>query len=149
MTAAFVPEPRPAAGASAGDRWEEAPRLVLAPPDDPLLRVLEHASRLVLKYPVAAQAAFSALLAEGRRFAGTPEGRRWKAALAHSELMRRGRVLWEGSVLNTLEDRADAALPSAILDAVVRAASRDDLPALLRRLLHPEHGGDDGSGQAP
>ena len=113
---------------------EEAPHLVLRPSNDPLIELLHRASLLLLKHPVAAQAAFAALVAEGRRFAETPEGRRWKAALADSELARRGHALWEGSLLKVLEEQADAPLPTAILEAIVQAASRRDTTALLQRV---------------
>lgn len=117
--------------------WAAAPRLVLRAAEDPLAHLLRAASAAVLKHPIAAQAIFAGLVAEGRRFAETEEGRRWKAALADSEFVRRARALWEGSVFNLLEDSADAVLPSAIFDALVQAASRPDLPALLRMVLQP------------
>jgi hypothetical protein len=123
-------------------RQNELPKLVLRSADDPLVDVLRRASRLVLQHPIAAQAAFAALVAEGRRFAGTPDGSRWKAALAGSELVRGARVVWESSVLNVLEDDPDTLLPSVIVDAIVEAASRADLPGLLRE-VHVE---DDGAG---
>ena len=117
--------------------WAAAPRLVLQTAADPLTDLLRTASASVLKHPFAAQAIFAGLVAEGRRFAETEEGRRWQAALADSEFVRRARALWEGSVLNLLEDSPDALLPSAIFDALVQAASRPDLPALLRAVLRP------------
>jgi len=116
----------------------EPPRLVLRPVDDPLVELLRHAFLLLLKHPVAAQAAFAALVAEGRRFGETAEGRRWKAALADSELVRRGHALWEGSLLKVLEEEAESPLPTAILEAVVQAASRRDITALLQRVSGDE-----------
>src|SRR5438477_444726 len=79
--------------------------------------------------------------AAGRRFAETPTGRRWTARLARCELVRRGRMLWQGSVLNMFEENPDALLPSALLDAVMGAIVSEALPALLARLL--EQGYDD------
>ncbi|MBI4516896.1 MAG: hypothetical protein HY699_13885 [Deltaproteobacteria bacterium] len=107
----------------------------MSPPDDPVIRVLRHAALLLVKHPVAAQAAFTALVAEGRRFAATPEGGRWKAALAHSELVRRGHALWEGSLLKTLEEGAETPIPTAILEAIIQAACHPDTTALLQRVL--------------
>ena len=46
-----------------------------------------------------------------------------------------------------LEERADTILPSALLDAVLGAASSDDLGGLLARLLDDGH--DDGDPDAP
>jgi len=116
---------------------EKVPRLVLSRPEDSLETVLRQASLLVLKHPIAAQAIFSAFVAEGRRFAATPEGRRWKRALADSELVRRGRALWERSVLSMLQDTPDTVIPTSILDAVVQAVGRDDLPDLIELVFAP------------
>jgi hypothetical protein len=123
---------------AAGDGTEKLPRLVLSRPEDPLETVLRQASLLVLKHPIAAQAIFAAFVAEGRRFATTPEGRRWKRALADSALVRRGRALWERSVLSMLQDTPDTVIPTAILDAVVQAIGRDDLPDLIELVFSPE-----------
>ncbi len=105
------------------DAWSDMPRLRLRTPEDPLARALRAASEFFLKHPLAAQALFTALVAEGRRFAQTPEGRRWRAGLAQSELVRRGRALWEGSLLNMLDDDPDAVMPSSVFDALVRTTS--------------------------
>jgi hypothetical protein len=126
------------------DPWAGAPRLdPQEADDDPLVSIVRAAARLVLKHPVAAQAAFSALIAEGRQFAQTAEGQRWKVALAKSALVRHGRIVWEGSALNVLEDSGDTVIPSAILDALVRALSSPDLHASIPRLLHPQDSDDD------
>ena len=103
--------------------------------DDELVRILREGQFLILRHPVAAQAALRALVAEGRRFAETAAGRRWKDRLARSELIRRGRMIWQGSVLNMLEENSDTPLPSAFLDALLAAAASEDLPALLSQLL--------------
>lgn len=113
----------------------ELPRLVLQAPSDPVVELLHRASLLLLKHPVAAQAAFAALVEEGRRFAATPEGQRWKAALERSELAWRGHALWEGSLLKVLEERGDSLLPTAILEALIQAASRGDTTTLLQQVL--------------
>ena len=109
---------------SAEASWEDAPTLALEVPADPLADLFHSASLLVLKHPVAAQAAFFALITEGRRFAATPEGQRWRTALASSEFVRRGRALWETSLLNLLEDDAEAVLPASLKELIVWAASR-------------------------
>ena len=117
------------------DRWRDAPRLTPAATEGVLERFFSQLSVVALRHPIAAQAAFAALVAEGRRFSQTDEGRRWRDALASSELVRRGRALWEGSVLNLLVDDPDTALPSALADAIARAASRDELGSLLQDVL--------------
>ena len=111
------------------------PTVVLREPEDELFRLLRAGHLLLLKHPVAAQAAFRALVAEGRRFAATPEGQRWKTRLAGSELVRRGHVLWEGSALDMLEERSDSMLPSTLIDAIAGAIGSEDLSALLGRVL--------------
>ncbi|WP_437948925.1 hypothetical protein WME98_51255 [Sorangium sp. So ce296] len=112
-----------------------APRVVLHDPEDELAVVLRTAQRLLLRYPAAAQALFRAFAAEGRAFAQTPEGRRWREELSGSELIRRGRVVWEVGTLNLLEEDADTMLPSKLLDAIVHTAGVDALEPLLSRLF--------------
>jgi hypothetical protein len=115
---------------------ESLPRIVLPADDadDTLARLLREAQFLLLKHPAAAQAAFAALVAEGRRFAATPEGRRWHERLAGSPFVRRGRVLWESSVLGMLEETPVGLLPTALLDAIVGATGREDLQRFVARL---------------
>jgi hypothetical protein len=120
--------------------------LVLGPAADPVLPVLEKACTLLVQHPVAAQAMFAAFVAEGRRFAKTDEGRAWAQVLSQAEVVQRGRVLWEDSFLNVLEDSPDTVIPSAILDAVVQAARRADVHALLENLFVT---GKDGDGASP
>jgi hypothetical protein len=116
------------------DPAEGLPRFTLNPEDE-LFRLLRRAQELLLTHPIAAQAIFRAFVAEGRAFALTPEGARWKAEIEGSELIRRGRVVWEVGTLNTLEDDAETIIPSKILDAVVKAAATSDLEPMLSRLF--------------
>jgi hypothetical protein len=94
-----------------------------------------------VQHPLAAQAAFSALLAEGRCFAGTPEGAAWKAALAGSDMVRHGRPLWEALSLNSLEEEPSAVVPSSYLEAIYRAVSFTGLEGLIRQLWSTEREG--------
>jgi hypothetical protein len=112
----------------------DLPTVVLREPDGDLEQLLREAQFLLLKYPTAAQAAFRALVTEGRRFAETPAGQRWRRRLANSELVRQGRVFWEGSALNMLEDTGDTLLPSSLLDALLSALRSEDLATLLTRI---------------
>ena len=111
------------------------PRFVLRSPQDEETRVLRSAQMLMLKHPVAAQAAFSALLAEGRSFAETAEGRRWKRRLTRSSLLHRARLVWEVTTLWMLEQEPSGVLPSAYLDALFMSASSEELEPLLDRLF--------------
>jgi hypothetical protein len=116
---------------SADDAPGEDATLRFAPPDA-IEDLLGQLTVVVLRHPVAAQAAFKALMAQGRRFAATPEGERWRAALVHSEFVRRGRAFWEESPLNLLEDHPEAVVPSGIIDAAVRAVGTGGVRSLLR-----------------
>jgi hypothetical protein len=108
-------------------------------PDEEVLAVLRELQFVLLKHPVAAQAALRALVAEGRRFACTEEGRVWKERLAGSPLVRRGQTLWDGSAFDLFDPREDAVLPSAYVDAVLSALTDGDLQALLLRLTYAGH----------
>lgn len=102
---------------------------------DEMIAPLGRLQRLILKYPFAAQALFSALVAEGRRFAQTKEGERLRAEIAESELLERCQTVFQFVTHNVLEERAPDGLPSALLDAFIGVARRADLESLLRRFL--------------
>lgn len=114
---------------------EPARRVVLRDPEDELAQVLRRAQLLLIQHPVAAQAIFRAFVAEGRAFAETAEGRRLREELAGSELIRRGRVVWEVGTLNLLEEDGETVLPSKLLDAVVQAAGVEALEPFLSKLF--------------
>lgn len=111
------------------------PRIELRDPaatDVELLRALQG---VLLKHPVACQAAFTALLAEGRRFAQTAEGGIWRQRLVNSSLLQRARLLFDFSTLSLLEDGQADRIPSSYLDAIFMAASSGDVDELLNRLF--------------
>lgn len=107
-------------------------------PEDELSRLLYELRWLVLQHPVAAQAAYRALVAEGRAYAETEEGRRWRERFAGSELVRRGKSVWELGTLGMLDAESDRVLPSQLVEAFARAASRRDLEDALARRLEPD-----------
>jgi hypothetical protein len=106
------------------------------PGDDASMTLLREAQAVLVKYPIAAQAAFAALVREGRGFAATDEGRAWKSRLAGSSLVARARTLFEGLAGGLLDERGRA-LPSAYAEALIRALDRD-----LERVLDDLGGGD-------
>jgi hypothetical protein len=108
-------------------------------PDDELHRVLLDLQRAVLHHPVAAQALFASLVAEGRRFVDTAEGAAWRDRLRGTDLVHRTRVVWDVTTMRMLEDDPDTLLPSAVVDALVQAARRDDLEPFLSRLFELNH----------
>jgi hypothetical protein len=103
--------------------------------EDALEEVFHRLRLLILSHPVAAQAVFRALVAEGRAFARTAAGQRWAAVLADSPLVRRGRLVWDVATLRTLDDDPQTLVPSAIADAFVKATAADALEPLLSELF--------------
>lgn len=116
---------------------------VLAPraPEDPgaedtdVLVRLTGLQRALFKHPAAAQALYAALVAEGRAWAETEEGRaRWEA-LATSPKVRQARAAWETTTLNSLDARRVGTLPGVYVDALLAAAGHEDPEALFARLF--------------
>jgi hypothetical protein len=99
------------------------------------LQVLRRLQVLVLKHPVAAKAAFGALIAEGRAFAQTPEGKAWQDKLAASELLHRARLVLDFPGLSMLECDSPEVLPSAYLDTIFMLASSRKPDELLNPLF--------------
>lgn len=114
---------------------------VYLPSPEMALQVLRRLQGLVLKHPVAAKAAFDALIAEGRAFAQTPEGKVWHDKLAASELLHRARLVLDFPGLSMLERDSPEVLPSAYLDTIFMLASSRKPNELLDPLF--EWGRDD------
>ena len=110
--------------------------LLSSEPDDELARVLWQAQIILLKHPVAARAAFRVVAAEGRRFAETEEGARWKQRLDGSDLIRRGRSVWEVATLGMV-DETSRVLPMQFVDMLCYAAGLADLEPVLARAMEP------------
>jgi hypothetical protein len=109
------------------------PRIVLRDPEDDLAEILERTRSAVLAHPAAAQRLFQAFVAEGRRFAGTEEGRRWREELTGTELIRRARLLCEACGLSAHGDHAGS--PSDLVDALALAEGVEGLEPMLASLL--------------
>lgn len=112
---------------------ETTPRIVLPVERDAgdLTAFVELVQRVIGRHPIAAQAAFRALAAEGRQFAATTEGRAWRVRLEASTELRRFRPLWETASWNLLDDRDEAPLPGQLVDLAAHALSRVDVEALV------------------
>jgi hypothetical protein len=119
------------------------PTVFLFAPDT-AVDVLRRLQALVLKHPVAAKAAFDALIAEGRAFAQTPDGQAWRDKLVGSELLHRARLIFDFPGLSMLERDSPEVLPSAYLDTIFMLASSRKPAELLDSLF--EWGVDDGRG---
>jgi hypothetical protein len=77
----------------------------------------------------------SALAADGRAFATTPEGRRWRELLERSDFLPRARLLWDALGLGGLADTApDGPLPSELVRVLADVAASPRLETLLATL---------------
>jgi hypothetical protein len=104
-------------------------------------RALHQLARAIVQHPLAAQAAYCALVREGRAFAATDEGRLLRRQLARSELAARLRTAWQLVTLGMLRDDATpGTIPSVLVDALVQAALRDRFESRLRDALVPGAG---------
>jgi hypothetical protein len=118
------------------DRREcDLPRIELRDPAPTEIALLRAVQRALLKHPVAGQAVFTALVAEGRRFAGTADGGTWRERLVRSTLLQQARLVFDLATLGMLEERGDGELPSSYLDALFMAAAGGDADAILNRLF--------------
>lgn len=127
---------RPAAASAPATPAADAPRSWAI---EEILSLLDEAQMAMIKHPTAAQAAFAALVREGRRFAETEEGKRWLDVLSTSSFMRQARWVWETTSLNMLEEDAETIVPSTYLEALLRAADVPDLEQLLGRVTGMGH----------
>ncbi|TMQ08111.1 MAG: hypothetical protein E6J91_33995 [Deltaproteobacteria bacterium] len=100
--------------------------------DELVDRAIRQLTRAIVKHPIAAQAAYRALVREGRAFAATDEGRRVRDQLAGSELVARLRTAWQLVTLGMLaDDAAPGAIPSVVIEGLVQAALRERFEARL------------------
>lgn len=93
-------------------------------PEDEAVRRLRAAQSALLKYPIAAQAAFAAMVREGRRYAETEEGEQWRRRLAGSAMLGKARTMFEGLSSGMLAEDG-AALPSTYVDGFLQALDRN------------------------
>lgn len=100
--------------------------------------VLREAQLLLLKHPVAAQAAFQTFVREGRAFAKTSAGAQWRARLEGSELIDRGRVVWEIVTMKLLEEESPTTLPSKLLEAFAKTTRAESIEQMLTALFDPD-----------
>jgi len=105
--------------------------------DDPevrLRRLLVQAHTFLMEHPLAARAVFSGLAAEGRAYAKSENGAALREQLRQSSLVRRGALLWNSLTMGMLDDNEPTRLPSAYLDALVEAATTENLEELLGKV---------------
>lgn len=121
----------------------DAPRLLPTPPDEStghdraVFDLLIGARRAVLGSPTAARHVHDLLIAEGRRYADTPDGARLRDGLIASEAVENLRRVWETVSLNVLDGpaaprSAPAAWAELLADAIVGHGIDDAVLARLR-----------------
>jgi hypothetical protein len=116
--------------------WDDGlPVLRLAPVDEDLRDLFRGTQEAVLTHPVAAQALWATLVAEGRRASATPTGAALRRRLARSPLLPRLRETLELGSFNLLEADPAGPLPSDFLE-VLSAVLAEGRP-LLDRLARP------------
>jgi hypothetical protein len=96
---------------------------------------LRRLQEVLLRHPLAVQAAFSALVAEGRTFAKTAEGAELRDRLARSSRFGKARMVWEVLTMSGFTERPQGALPGVFVDALARAMVSDRLEPLLSRIF--------------
>lgn len=101
--------------------------------------LLVNARRVLIKYPIAGAAGYRALMAEGRKFADTPEGREIQEMLTRSPVFLKARTLFEGMSGGMLRDEPSM-LPSVILDAGMAELAHSEIERLLERLATMQPG---------
>jgi hypothetical protein len=110
------------------------------PPDAPgaeraSYELLAGARRAVLGHPAAARGLFDLLVAEGKRYARTPEGARLRDALVASEAVDHLRRVWETLTLNTLDGPVTpSGVPEAWAELLADVVAGQGLDAMLGRL---------------
>jgi hypothetical protein len=120
------------------------PELIIADVDGTVLDLLRDIQRAALTHSEAAQAMGAALVEEGRLFAQTAEGRRWRETILGSALLERALLVWQNATLWMAEEPDGAPAPSSLVDAVAAVAASPRRDALLDRLFRDL---DEGAGR--
>jgi hypothetical protein len=114
---------------------ETIPTIELHDFDESTLRILQALQSMLLRHPIAFQAAFNALIAEGRMFGETPEGRELKTKLENSSLVQQLRYVFDLTTFSLLERDASSMLPSAYIDTLFMLGGNERSDHLLDRLF--------------
>jgi hypothetical protein len=109
------------------------------PHDDPqLTAAVASAHRLLLVHPVAAKSAFSALVAQGRRYARSESGQELRNKLARSPQVRKASLLWRSLSQGMLCEHEPGELPETYLDNLLRLVELPDLVAVLGQIARDQ-----------
>jgi hypothetical protein len=118
-----------------GAAEDGVPELVIADQETAILDLLRLLQRGALLHSEAACALYEGLADEGRMFAQTAEGKRWRERILRSALLERALLVWQNATLFMTEEPGDGATPSALIDAVAATAASPRRDALLDRLF--------------
>lgn len=103
-------------------------------PDD-VVETLYELQDALLRYPMVVQRVFSALVAEGKRFAETPEGAALRDRLLASRSTASARLIWELLTAHSFTEDPFAVLPSAFVDRLVRLIAVRGVEPLVSRVF--------------
>jgi|GEM_PF-2309550 hypothetical protein len=124
---------------------QQTPQLRPVPPDEScgtertVFELLLGARRAVLGNPAAARRVHDVLVAEGRRFATTPDGAQLRDALMASEAVDNLRRVWEALSLSVLDGpAAPNAAPNAWADLLADIAMGHGLDDSILASMRPE-----------
>jgi hypothetical protein len=111
----------------------QPPLITIAEPVEETARLLRSLQNALVVHPFATRAAIRVLVAEGRAFAATEEGRRWRERLDRSESMRTARTFWEGLVYPLVAEGLPTTRPTTMLDDFFAAIGSGGAEAALAR----------------
>jgi len=115
--------------------FADLPELAISDEDEAILHHLRTIQRAMLLHPEAGLGLYQALVEEGRLFAQTSEGRRWRDRLRSSALLERALLVWQNASVWMTEEASETTAPSALVDAVAQVAMSNRRDALLERLF--------------
>lgn len=109
----------------------------LVPDGDPLSEYLAAMKQVDEAWRGELCVLLRAVIREGRRFARTPEGARWKEFLASSRLIRNGWLVWNVSGLDFLlrSDDESELTPSELWQQITTRLTALDVEPLLMQLM--------------
>lgn len=114
---------------------DDAPGGAGRPAEGQLVEFLTDMRRSLLTHPTAARAIVGFLVAEGRRYAETPEGQRTYSAMTRSPDVETLRTIWEKVTLNLLDDEDDdGPVPEAWVELIRDLAVGSGLDRLATQL---------------
>ena len=87
------------------------PEVVIGDQEDAVLDLLREMQSAALVHSEATRALYRSLIQEGRLFAQTAIGRRWKDRILRSTLLERAVLIWQNATLWITEEPADTATP--------------------------------------